>query len=369
MTVDAFRLDPGKISLRQLMFIIITMVISTADIFLPAIVAQQAGRDSWIAVIIATAEALVVAAVAASLSLRFPKLTLVQIFQKVLGSWLGWIMAFIFVTIFCLFLLCIVVGEFGIILKSAFMQKTPLAVFNGLLIVIAAYAVYQGIETIARVTEILMPVGIAVLVLVGLLITPHVDFNKFLPLLDNGVGPVINGAHRLLSFLGEGVVVTMLAPYINSPQKVLGTVSRSMVLLGLLLLVGVLAIAMFGPQETANMTFPALNMVRQIRVGDFLEHLDAVIMTVWVGGIYTKTVVIYYISCIGLAQLFNLRSYKPVIWPLGILVLSASFAWLNNLPAVINYLASAWPAQGLIFEFLIPFVLLITAAARGLRDK
>ncbi|MBO8137243.1 MAG: GerAB/ArcD/ProY family transporter [Desulfotomaculum sp.] len=87
MAVDAFRLEAGKISARQLMFIIITFIISTADIFLPAIVAQQAGRDSWISVVVANAEAMVVAAVALSLGLRFPQLTLVGICQKVLGKW------------------------------------------------------------------------------------------------------------------------------------------------------------------------------------------------------------------------------------------------------------------------------------------
>lgn len=98
MAVDAFRLEAGKISARQLMFIIITFIISTADIFLPAIVAQQAGRDSWISVVVANAEAMVVAAVALSLGLRFPQLTLVGICQKVLGKWLGSILALIILT-------------------------------------------------------------------------------------------------------------------------------------------------------------------------------------------------------------------------------------------------------------------------------
>ncbi|MTI81546.1 MAG: hypothetical protein FH758_11820 [Firmicutes bacterium] len=369
MTLDAFKLDPGKISSRQLMFIIITFIISTADIFLPNIVAQQAGRDSWISILIALAEALVVAAVAVALGLRFPRLTLVQISQKVLGKWLGWILAFIFVNAFFLSLFFLIVGEFGVIIKSSFLQQTPLIVLNGLLIIIAAYAVYQGIETIARVTEILMPLGIGVLFLVGLLVLPEVDINNYLPIMEEGIVPVINGSYRLVSFLGEGIIILMLIPYVNQPQKVPSTISWSMIILAAFLLIGVLAIGMFGPQQTANMTFPALQMVRRIQIGDFLEHLDAIIMTIWVGGIYIKSVIIYYICCIGYAQLFNVKHYRLLIPPIGIVVTAISIEYVSNIIGLIDYIANALPGQALIFEFLIPLLLLVVAAVRGIKEK
>lgn len=43
-----------KISVLQFSFLLITIVLATADVFLSALVAQQAGRDSWISVIIGT---------------------------------------------------------------------------------------------------------------------------------------------------------------------------------------------------------------------------------------------------------------------------------------------------------------------------
>jgi spore germination protein KB len=194
-SLDAFTLDPGKISARQLMFIIMTVIISTADIFLPAVVATIAGRDSWISVIIATAEALVVAAVAVALALRFPKKTIIQICQIVLGKWVGWLIAFILFYNMFLFLFANSVSSVSVILKVVFLPNTPLSVFIILMVLISAYAVNQGIEVIARVTELLLPLGIGILILVGLLVSPQVQLDNFFANYGRWYWSSVEGCH------------------------------------------------------------------------------------------------------------------------------------------------------------------------------
>ncbi|WP_031513130.1 GerAB/ArcD/ProY family transporter [Desulfofalx alkaliphila] len=367
--MNIFRLDPGKISSRQAMFIIIVVILSTADVFLPTVVAMEAGRDAWIAVIIATALALAVALIALALGLRFPNQTLVQIFHTVFGKYAGWILAFVFVLMHPVFLTAITVGQIGVILKVAFMGKTPLLVFNGIIVLAAAYAVYHGLETIARVVEILFPIGIFTLAMVGLLVLTKVDFGNYLPILENGFGPPLLGAFRLLSFLLEGIVLLMLIPYVNQPKKLIVALVWVMVLLGVSLLIGVLAIGMFGARYTAVTTFAALSMVRQIKIGGFLDHLDAVIMTIWISGIYLKLAVLYYIACIGVAQLTRCNNYRVLIVPLGILVTVSSVTWFENIPQVFAYIREVWPGQSLLFGFVLPLVVLVVAAARGLKES
>lgn len=368
-TVSALTLDGGKISPRQLLFILITVIISTADIFLPAIVAQLSGRDAWISVLLATVEALVVAAVAVALSLRFPNKTFVQISQIVLGRWPGWFLALFFIAGFYFIFTVNTVAQLGIILRAAFMPFTPILVFNAVIVAVAAYAVYHGIETIARLTELLMPVGIGVLLLVGLMILPEVNLEYYLPILENGVSPVLTGSLRMLPFLGEVVIIMMLMPYVNQPQKAAGIVFLALVLLGLLFLVGVLAIGVFGARQTTILTFPALDMVRYIEIGEFLEHLDAIVMTVWISGIYIKITVSYYITCIGIAQLANLNRYQKLIVPIGIIIASASIAWLGDMATILKGITYSWPSQGLLFELMIPLFMLLLAAARKLKEN
>lgn len=365
--VDAYRLDPGKISPWQLMLILIVMVISTADIFLPALVAAQSGRDSWIAVIIATLQGLVIAAVALALSRRFPKQNLFQICHTVMGKWLGWGIAFVIVLFFIFFGIK-AVAQCGLVVKMAFLDNTPLLVLNGILVLVMAYAVYQGLEILARITEILAPIGIAILAFVGVFMLPQVDFRNFLPVLDEGLGPVLTGSIRLSSWLGEVFIILMLMPHLSQPKKVTKVVYSSILVLGSFLLVGVLSIGLFGAHTTAVTTFPALSMVRIIEVAEFLDHMDAFIMTIWVAGVFIKAGFIFYFCCIGYAQMAGSNRYRLNIIPIGIILTIGATFWMGDITFMKNFLATVWPSLAFTFVFFLPLVLLIVASARGLKE-
>lgn len=369
MSKSAFALDPGKISNRQFMFIIIVSIISVADLFLPSVVAAIAGRDAWLSVLVAAVETLVLAIILIKLGQRFSDKTLVDISKLVLGHWLGWIIAFGWITLYSIYTLIISLGQLAIIIKSSFMEFTPLWVFTVTLVVTAAYAVNQGIETIARVTELLLPLGIGLLVLVGLLVLPYVNFDYYLPVLEFGWAPVINGSFRLWAFLGDAVLLLMIMPYLNQPERAMSTVLKATGMLVCFLMIGVFAIGMFNARETAAMAFPALEMVRRIQIGTFIHHLDAVIMAIWIAGVYVKIVVYYYISCIGYAQLFGIESYRSLIVPLGALVVIWNSAWVYSAVDTVRYISDGWPAHALVFQLLVPALLLLGAVTRGLKSE
>ncbi len=69
---NAGLIENGKITARQLGFIAVTLVIATADVLLPALVALEAKQDAWISVIIATLVSLVVVTMIVTLGLRYP---------------------------------------------------------------------------------------------------------------------------------------------------------------------------------------------------------------------------------------------------------------------------------------------------------
>lgn len=365
--VSAYRLDPGKISPWQLLLILIVVVIATADIFLPSVVAQQSGRDSWVAVIIATALGLVIASVVLALSLRFPKQNLIEICHTVLGKWLGWAVA-LSIVLFFIFFGIKTIGQSGLVIKTAFLTDTPLIVLNGLMVLIIAYAVYYGLETIARLCEILVPIGLLSVILVGVLVLPVVDFGRFLPVLDEGMGIVLTGSVRLSSWLAEVFVIMMLMPHLNQPRQAVKIVALAVGSLGVFMMVGVMAIGMFGAELVAIGTFPALHMIRVIAIVEFLDHLDSIIITIWMAGVFLKGSIILYFCCIGLAQLCGAKSYRPLIIPTGIIIAIGASQWFHDVSYMKDYLASAWPAQSLTIEFLIPLLLLTVAAARGLRE-
>ena len=53
-------------------------------------------------------------------------------------------------------------------------------------------------------------------------------------------------------------------------------------------------------------------------------------MAIWVVGAFVKISVFYYVAALGTAQWLNLSDYRPVVWPLGIIIVEFSFWSLPN---------------------------------------
>ncbi len=83
-----------------------------------------------------------------------------------------------------IFIIACIDRNLGEIFVIAFNPKTPIAVFIITIILLAAYAVGKGIETISRMNEILLPVGIMVLIGISALNFKELDFNYFLPIIS-----------------------------------------------------------------------------------------------------------------------------------------------------------------------------------------
>lgn len=91
-------LDPGKISASQLSLLLITLVIATSVLFVPAVTAETAGRDGWMSILFsATAFGLLVAWVCTSLGRRFPRQNIIEYSPKVFGPALGYLTNFSYI--------------------------------------------------------------------------------------------------------------------------------------------------------------------------------------------------------------------------------------------------------------------------------
>lgn len=359
--------EKGRISSRQLALLLFSTVISTITVYPPSLVAGVAGRDAWLAVVLATAYTLLLWWVIAALASRFPGETAVQYARQVLGRWLGSLVGMVFIFFFFVlgFNVARVMGE---IMTTAFMPRTPEVVIVAILVVLSAYAVYGGLEVIARVNEILLPVGVAVLLFVGASSLSTVDFANFLPLLEEGLRPVNWGGVLLLSFTGEVVLALMLFPFVQDREAVARDGALTIIGLGAAMQIGVLAIGLYTPEVAAKMVFPALEMVRGVSLGKLISHLDVLIMGVWIGGIFIKLAVLYYAAVLGLAQWLGLEDYRPLVAPTGVLLVAFSLlAYRTQGEYYTTALMEVFPGQALIHEFCLPLLLLLVARLRGLR--
>lgn len=362
-----FQLESTNISMLQFGALYFTLIISTIDIFFPYLVVQQAGRDGWVSVLVASLIMLPVSATVISLTLRFTRRSLIEYLQIILGRLPGRLIGLLY-----LFVILVVgattVREFEEIMSIAFMQKTPTIVFGIMAICLTAYSVRSGFEVINRVNFIMLPVGLFFLTFVILSVLPHADIARYLPILENGLKQTVSGSLILVSQIAESYLLLSVLPFVTHPRKVIGAAFIGIPLLIGALLLGTVSIPVFGLETTSRQTMPALELARLIEFPG-LPRLDILIMSGWVAGIILKVSILHYLLALLTAQWAGLKSYKPLSIPLGIIIVSMSTLMFSSTEELLMFLGSSYVYFLLTIEFAIPLILLVISWLRSVEEK
>lgn len=362
-----YMLERGRISCIQTVYMLINVVGATSIVFLPGITAVAAGRDAWLAPLLAIAPGIYLAFIIYSLGKRFPGRTLIEYLQVLLGPWAGKLLGLLYVFFF-LHTNAVIIREFGELLVSLVLPLTPLAVIHGILLVLCAWAVRGGLEIQARVMEFAFPFTLFLFMAAVLLVVSEINPANLLPVLENGFKPVIRASLDPVGWRGEIILLAMILPFMSRPDQGGRCAYIAVIAIGILLALDSLAnTAVFGP-TVARLTFPTFSLVRMVSVGDFIERIESVLVAIWVLVIFGKVAIFYYATVIGIAQLGGLGDYRPLVLPVGVLLAALSLMVVGSATELLDYIIRGFYPFAYIFEFIIPTALLALAAARGIKN-
>lgn len=358
-------LNEEKISSTQLMFLLVTLVTATGWLFVPAITAEAAGESGWISVLIpATVFGVAVVLVCVALGLRFPGRTVIEYSGDIAGKFGGKVVGLGYIFFF-LHINGVIIREFGEFMVTAFMPDTPLLVFNGVMVLLAAYAVRCGLEVICRANQFVFPLAVLSLFVIIALVAGEMHLENLLPVMEEGLAPVLKGALAPASWRGEVVVLLMFLPYLNFPQEAGKAGLLAVIFIGILLTLATAAvIAVFGEGMAAHLTFPTLYLARYVSVAGFIERVEAIVMVLWVAGIFVKISCFYQAAALAVAQWLGLKDYRPLVLPLGVVQLVWSVTLFDNSRELVAFLAKTFPPYAYVFELGIPLLLLLIALIR-----
>jgi spore germination protein KB len=201
------------------------------------------------------------------------------------------------------------------------------------------------------------------------MVSKEMELKNLTPVLADGLMPVVKGTYRQLLFFGETIVMAMFLPYLNIPQRARRSTIIAVIITGLLgICVIIGTIAVFGA-ITAHLKFPTLSLARYISIGNFIERAEALIILMWIGGGFVKITIFHYCAVLALAQWLNLKDYRPLAIPIGVILVILSIILWENIVEVVELIKKTLPVPFLIIEAGIPAVLLIVAMVRRKGDK
>ena len=350
-------LENGKISGFQTILLLINLVTATAVMFVPSIATNIAGRDAWLAPLIATLPGIYQALIIGSLGKKFPGQTLIQYLQTVFYTWPGKTLGLLYLFFF-LHTNAIIVREFGELITATIMPQTPQMVFNVAILLLCAYAIRGGLEVLARTIEIAIPFIIIIVVVLVALTAKDADLKNLLPILENGLLPVVNASLITFAWQGEIILLAMFLPYLAKPEQGKRYAIIAQLLIGFLVSVDVIAmIAVLSSNQAATLSFPTYSLIRDYSIG----RSDAFVIIIWVTSLFGKIALFYYVTAIGTAQLFNLKDYRILVLPLGILLAALSILVVGNNVELSEYISKSFPPFAYVFEYIIPTIILVVA--------
>ncbi|MEW9670470.1 GerAB/ArcD/ProY family transporter [Ammoniphilus sp. 3BR4] len=362
-------LNLEKIGKYQLAAAIILFEIGSVALFELGIGAKQ---DAWLAVLSGMCTGLLLMWVYLSIQHREPEKNLIQILLSYLGRYIGGSIAFLYVVHFA-YQSMRNTRDFGDLILITIMPQTPIFVVMLVLILLSSYAIFKGIEVFFRTLEFLFPFAVLgyFSLIIMFFVSGVIEAERILPILENGVRPVLKEAipNILMVPFGQMALFLMFWKHLSNKNELTKMTMRSYVFVGLfLVMINWLNLVCLGVPLTSISTIPLLHCVRLIQIADFLERFDPVVVLLLFIGLYAKMTAYYLGAVLALSQLLHI-DYKKVMWPVGAAIFSTSFIPSSYIQHIWIGFKISHNTDFVLFQAIIPILLLLVMAVRGRRKQ
>ena len=353
-----------QVSPLQIAFMVMLFEIGSTPLFL---LGGKAKQDSWLAMCAGSLAGFLLLLLLLWIQKRSREQDLIGMlrfhFGAVAGSAVGWI--------YCLYFAYESmrnVRDLGELTSLTMLPTTPMSITMLIFILIALYAIWEGVEVLFRLPEVLLPL---VLFFYGLLvlllgIMGSIDFNRLAPVFEGGLRPILDAAlPDIVSFpFGQMLVFLMMWSLCEKPGvPVKATISAYIAISIFLIFMNALNVAVLGPAVAGISQLPFLRTVRTLSNLQFVERLDILVTIQLFLGLLIKMMLFYFCAVKGVSELTG----KPLKWwvfPVGAVIYGASFAERDYTQHIAIGLGPSLKIDPL-FQVAIPLLLAVSILLRN----
>lgn len=358
-------LEQQRLSIFQLIVLIFMFLLGSAGLTAPG---QGAGNNAWLATIAGLLEALIIIWIFMHLVQIYPGKTLVQINETVFGGFLGKLISAAYLLYFLTMSTWVIrnAGDFFNIILPA----TPKAVFVIFFLLLCAYVVRNGLEVLSNVSLILMVLFVLEIFTTLILLPPEMDLSNLLPILDISPNTFLKASHQAASYpFGETVAFLMVFAFLKKREKARFSIVSACFMGAILwVIVAIRNITVLG-STIGFYILPSFSTVRLIDIAVIFNRLEIFLTFIFLSGIFIYTSFCYYVIALGTAQIFNLKTYYPLIYPIGILYFLYSIDMFASIEHAIVYAVDTYPYFAMFFQVLLPVLTLMVIAIRRLLSE
>ncbi|PID04223.1 spore gernimation protein [Sporosarcina sp. P2] len=355
-----------KINPYQFLVLVIFFTIGTGILIVPSVLAAEVKHDAWIAAIIGTGIGLLIIWLFTTIALWFPHLTYIQLNEKIFGKWIGKAVSVLFVSMAALYTSSLLYYS-ATFISTNMLPTTPIVALNILMMGIVVMAVRLGLETIARSAEIFIVVFFVLFLILGVCISPQIKLENLQPVFVEGTKTLVQSSiYFVTSSSVNAIVLLMIFPALMNKMKQ----ARKSFLIGnliggiMIIILSFLSVSILGAEDTAREIYPGYELAKRINIGDFVQRIEGLMGFLWFIALYFKTVLYFYATVLGIAQILHLKDYRPLTLPLGIIAVIVSLVIYPNVVYQKEIQQSTEIYFSLFVGLFLPLLLVIVYAFR-----
>lgn len=328
------------------------------------IIAQPAGYDAWMAVIIAGLTIHII------LWMMYKMLStvngdIVTIHRNVFGEKIAKVLNVFFMLYFCLLTITLI-RNFIEIIQVWMFENLEVFWFALVFLILTIYVVNGGFRTVTGIAffSVVLP---AYIIFLFIAVIPHSEFINLLPIFDHSVKDILEASRKMtLTMLGFETLL-FFYPFIKNPEK-----SKKWAHFGVLyttilcLYLAILTFSYFSEGQLQRNVWPTLTMWKIIKL-PFVERFEYIGIASWCLVILPNACICLWCASRLAKNVFSLRQKTAVLVFALICLLTISFIETRE---QINLLTDIISKAGFYFNFIyIPILFVITWIIRKVKSR
>ncbi|MNI40968.1 Spore germination protein YndE [compost metagenome] len=306
---------------------------------------------------------LIMVALYTAISRLYPGQSFYEILESVIGKWPGKLLTLVYLFFF-LSLNGVLLGNLGFFISGEVMPETPPEVVQIIFMISAVISARKGLIILARMGELIFPWVLFLLLILILALIPQINWDYIKPVLEDGWMPVLQAGMQSAIFQ-ELIVLMVFLPAVKQAEKgeralFWGTAVGDLVLTAIVLL----SVLVLGIEQTENSTFPAYALAKTINIGNILQRVEGILITIWIMTYFIKMSVLYQSVLQGLRTMFKLKRQNHLVYPLAVLIIIIAWNTYINTVYVNDIIKNVWRNFSALYLIVVPAVLYGIALVR-----
>lgn len=338
-----------SLDFKEIMTILINVISVKLFFTFPKRIIVNAGNAAWIQIIYVSLISILIFYFTTLAYKKCGNLSIIGLSEKLGGRPLKAVVGF-FVSIALFLNLASTMRSFPEMVKMVLLPNTPIEIILIIFAVVVGLAAFGGLESIARIHSIFVPIVLGILTVFFAFLLPHIKIYNIFPIFGKGTYNIFVKGIESIDFFDDILILNLLLPYVKNLDEAKRSGYRAIILSGVAALLVLLIYCLVYPYPSSQkFLVPVYQLTRLVGIGDFFQRFEAFFEFIWSFSVFLYSSLYVFVMCNVWKESFDLKYEKPIIFPMMAITTIASFSSHSMQQIVFNY----WYLS--VFVILIAF--------------